>query len=428
MLTTILRNGTWTLGLRVVNILCAFGSVAILSRTLSPSDIGSYFVVMSVAMLISITSQFGAGNVAVKNIASALSTSRLIDAQNAARTALTGGLYGGAAVLTLVCIAAIPIALITPSGSRWDLTLITGLLGVMLGFQNTLSEILRGYHRIASAGIFSGVLLNFILFLALFLLALIGIRISLNEVLTLTLMALFFSLLIALWVVRRYTSVTLANTPFKTIWRDGNSFWANSLVSLAYTHADLWIAGMVLSLEDTALYGAATRIALLLTLPSEAMETGLAPLIASTYASGNKLKLQHVIRRTTQVQTILTGAGALFILFFGEQILSIAFGNAFGSAYKALTILVLGLALRAAFGPCGYALSMTGRAHVLLKCTVLVSAVCLPLEIVSTLYGGVTGLAISSAFALVSVNALAAWFSWQHLGINVTYFSRRFTS
>lgn len=428
MLTTILRNGTWTLGLRIVNILCAFGSVAILGRTLSPADLGSYFVVMSVAMLISITSQFGAGNVAVKNIASALSSSRLIEAQSAARTALTGGLYGGAAVLTLVIIAAIPISIITSSGSRWGLMLITGLLGVMLGLQSTLSEILRGYHRIASAGLFSGVLLNFILFLTLFLLTLIGIRTSLNEVLALSLLALFFSLLIALWVVHRFSSVTLVNTPFTTIWRDGKSFWANSLVSLAYTHADLWIAGMVLPLEDTALYGAATRIALLLTLPSEALETGLAPLIASTYAFGDKLKLQHAIRRTTQIQTILAGVGALFILLFGEQILSIAFGDTFSSAYKTLTILALGLALRAAFGPCGYALSMTGRAHVLLKCTVLVSAVCLPLEIVATFYGGVTGLAISSAFALVCVNALAAWFAWQHLGINVTYFSRRFTS
>lgn len=428
MLTTILKNGTWTLGLRVVNILCAFGSAAILGRALSSADLGSYFLVMSAAMLVSNISQCGAGNVAVKDIAAALARAKSIDAQHATRTALTGGIYGGAAVLTLAFTVAIPVALVHPSGALWGFIAITGLLGVTLGLQNTLSEIFRGYHRIATAGLFSGVLVNLILFLALLALPLTGIKIDLIEVFALSLGALISSLLIALWTLRRHTETVLVNTPFKAIWKNGRSFWANGLVSLAYTHADLWIAGMVLPLEATALYGAATRIALLLTLPSEAMETGLAPLIASTYASGNRSELQHAIRRTTQIQTLLVGAGALFIWLFGEELLSLAFGNTYRSAYYVLAILALGLAFRTAFGPCGYALSMTGRAHILLRCTILVGAVCLPLEVVAAYYGGVIGLAIASAFALVCVNALAAWFSWQHLGLNVTYFSRKFAS
>jgi hypothetical protein len=143
--------------------------VMLLTRLLSPEEVGSYFAAMSVIMLIAGVAPLGLGPSMIKLVASALATDR----PRAARSAI----QLGSAVVASVGLAA-ALALLGPPGD-WLIGLLTEsgqlerllpLMALMvIGFIATefSSDVLRGFHDLFGASLLAEQLSQRVLIVAL---------------------------------------------------------------------------------------------------------------------------------------------------------------------------------------------------------------------------------------------------------------------
>lgn len=417
VLRGLLHSSTWSLALRVTNVAVAFGVAALLARGFSPRDLGAYFLVMSAAALLSIVAQWGAGALGLAGVARALAHGQGEVARDTASQALGRAIRGGllvAGACTLAAGMSIPVL----DASAVIIAVACGVVAFSLAMQGTGSEVLRAFGRPIPSTLFSGVLVNALLLSALAIASREG-RLTLFAGLVLVMACYAVASCVVIWIFTRDGIPVLPRVAPAAAGRESRVVVANSFAAVFYSNSDLWIAGVLLSLQDAALYGAASRLALLLLLPVEAMETATAPMLPRLRAGGHDA-LHSTIVRTTQVQAAAVATGIFLLWVAGEVLLSIAFGSHYEGASGVLLALAAGLGVRAAMGPSGYMLLLTGHARALLKCNLLAVALFVPLQIAAAYWGGLTGLAIGSAFAMGATSVALACMSKRLTGFNLT--------
>lgn len=407
------------LALRVLNVGLAFGVAALLARALEPQAMGAYFLFVSVALPLSILSQWGTGLAGLGRVANALAAGQQAEARDGAAAAVRTALVG-AGILAAVCAAAGAVAVAISSSDWAPAGLVTvGMLAALLGLQGTASDVLRGFRRPLLATWIGGVAVNLLMFVALLASRVAG-TVTLPVALGLLLGSYVLSFAIALVILARSGVQPLrggASTP--PGWSRNLPLIGTQLVALVFTSTDLWLAGALLSLEDAALYGAATRIAQILILPIEATETGVASLLARA-RSGEQAGLRSMLQRTTQVQALATALGLGILFAVGDFILALAFGEGYREALPVVLVLGAGIVARAATGPNAYALLMAGDARLLLRRNAACALLFLPLEAVAAHLGGLVGLAAVSALAVCALHGWLAWTVRARLGLNLT--------
>jgi O-antigen/teichoic acid export membrane protein len=190
------------------------------------------------------------------------------------------------------------------------------------------------------------------------------------------------------------------------------------LTGMIVTSGDNFIVGVFRSPIDVGIYGAASRLATLLSLPLFVMNGVVAPMIAELWTKGKKVELEVVLRGATTLATIPSLAGLLVFLFAGGRLMEIAFGaHRFGRGGILLVILAAGLVLDVAAGSCTFALIMTGHHKLVAVAAAITLVVTIVGEIIGAHLGGMTGIAIASSGATVLQNLILTGFAKQRLGI-----------
>ena len=138
-----------------------------------------------------------------------------------------------------------------------------------------------------------------------------------------------------------------------------------SLLGLVQQYADVIVIGALLKPSAVASYFNAARIANILTLPLMAICMVQGPLIGRLFYAGETQELAKQIAHSSRVAIILTGAGVIFVLIFGRELLWL-FGPAYTSAYYLLALLAISGFINVLGGPCGLLLSITGQEKTLL--------------------------------------------------------------
>lgn len=417
MLRELLQRSGWSLALRLTNVALAFGVASVLARTFSPPDLGVYFLLMSAATLLSIVGQWGAGTLGLAAVASALAHQQDTLARERASDAVGHAVRGGMLVLS-ACFTASAL-LSFPLGMPAAITTAAcGVVACSLCVQGTGSDVLRGFQRAIPSTLLAGVLPNALLLPALVIAGRSGGTVSLLYGLAMITTCYAVCALAVVGVFAR-DRIRIALRPAALPGsRQNKILVVNSLAAMVYSNVDLWIAGFVLSFQDAALYGVASRLALVLLLPVEAMETATAPVL-SRLGLGGHHALPSIIVRTTQLQAVAVAAGVLLVWLTGDFLLSIAFGSRYEGASAVLLMLALGLGVRAAAGPNGYMLLLTGQAGALLKCNLLAVALFVPLQIAGAYWGGLAGLAASAALGTGATSFALAWIVRRRTGFNL---------
>lgn len=425
--STVIAGSAWALALRIGSIFLVFASTTLFARAMPSDQLGLFFVATSVAAFISLAIQFGLSNVAVRDIGRAVAEGHPTMATALARGLLTVAAGAGGILILLsfaasAVIAAIPTLDATPLASVLPST---AALATALAIQSLVSDIFRGHRRIIVASLFGGIISSaLMLFAVAVLLGSLHRTLAAADALALAAGASGCTSLVGAWLTIRGAHKGHIPTTCQLL-QAGRAFWLNGMTSFLFFQADLWIAGLFLSLEQTALYGAASRLAQALALPIDAAELVLPSLISGAYAKGQLQNMQRLLQQMAVIQTAIVGIGAVTFLFFGSHLLQFAFGADYGAASGILTFLALGWLARASMGACGYTLSMTCHADILLKLTAGLGLAFLPIYLISAQVFGAMGIAVASALALASVNGTAALLVWQKLKIRITAFSFR---
>jgi O-antigen/teichoic acid export membrane protein len=183
----------------------------------------------------------------------------------------------------------------------------------------------------------------------------------------------------------------------------------------------LFLLGIWGTTEEAGIFGAATRIVMLVSFFLVAVNTIMAPKVAELYAHGDIHLIRHVVRKFSFLITIASSPLFILLIVKGDFVMGL-FGQAFTDGGDVLAILAFGHAVTAVTGLAGFILMMAGYERDVWTSSLFGVAALIALSLALIPAQGMTGAAIASATALAVANAVSAYLAWHRLRVNVLPF------
>jgi len=194
-------------------------------------------------------------------------------------------------------------------------------------------------------------------------------------------------------------------------------------MNLLLHQSDIMMLGAILSTDSAGVYGAAVRIAGLVSFGLTAVNSIVAPMISEYYSSKDMQKLQRMITLAARGIFIFTICMCGALWFLGDFILGL-FGEDFKAGYVPLTILLVGQAISAIAGSVGFLMVMTGNQ--IKAAQIIGSSAIINIILNATLipmYGAI-GAAIATAISTAFWNIVMLYYVKRTININPTAFAR----
>ena len=193
---------------------------------------------------------------------------------------------------------------------------------------------------------------------------------------------------------------------------------AGGISEIITLNADVLLLNLYRPPEEIGIYYAAAKTTALALFVLYAVGTAYAGRIAAASALGNRADIETLVGQAVRWTFIPSAAVTLAILAAGYPVLA-SFGDGFTDAYPLMFILAAGILTKASMGPSELILNMLGhqRASALSMATAAVLSVALNLLLIPI--WGVTGAAIATATAIVSMSVIN-WAAMRRLeGLNL---------
>lgn len=421
----ILVGGGWSLLGRGSAAFLGLATSAILTRLVSPSDVGTYFVAASVVLVGSMLGGFGLNQLVVRLVAESLSTGRPGRAWRAVWTTLRLSVLGAGLLAGGYLLVGAPLAgrIFGSPGLAGISLLVAGWI-VVLTVQTIVAEAHRGFSDIRSAALFGGPLQAGLLLAFLAGALVVGYPLSLSSVVLAALGSAVVGTLAGGVALRRRSRGTpqgYAGDPGvapRTLVRVAAPLLATNLLAILLSQADLWVVAAFLPESDVAVYGTAARVAGVVGLPLLVANGMLAPLIADLYTRGERAKLQRALRATASVTSVPSLLAAGIFVVAGGPLLGAVYGEHYAAGWLVLAVLSLGQTTHVVAGSCGLALAMSGRQRELVIVTTATAGVLVPCALVLlTRTYGAEGAAVAAASGLALQNVIWVLVARRTIGV-----------
>jgi len=194
-------------------------------------------------------------------------------------------------------------------------------------------------------------------------------------------------------------------------------------MNLLLQQTDIMMLGVLVGTDSTGIYGAAARIAALVTFGLTAVNSIVAPLISEYYSSGKMQELQRMITLAARGIFGFTILICACLFFFGEFILGL-FGEDFIAGYPPLAVLLVGQAISAIAGSVGFLMVMTGHQMTAAKVIGGSALLNIVLNIILIPMYGIIGAAVATAISAATWNMIMLFYVKNNLNINSTVFAK----
>jgi O-antigen/teichoic acid export membrane protein len=204
-------------------------------------------------------------------------------------------------------------------------------------------------------------------------------------------------------------------------------FFYMEVLRLILQRTDLILSGIFLGTTKAGIYAAATHIITLMDIGLHAMNTIVAPMIASLYGRGEMQEIQRMVTLATMVTSAYSLVVGLVLVVTGHLLLNL-FGEAFTTGYGALVVLSVGRMVHSWTGPVGFLMTMTEHQAVAVKFQAVSAVLSVLLNIALIPPFGMIGAALASSSVLVIWNLAMYWNVRQRLKIDPTvlgWFAKR---
>ena len=182
--------------------------------------------------------------------------------------------------------------------------------------------------------------------------------------------------------------------------------------------APLFLLGIWGTAEEAGIFGAATRVAMLVTFFLTAVNTVIAPKFAELHSKGEIETLGRLARRFALLITLAASPLFLLLIFAGDWVMGM-FGPEFVRGGTALAILAVGQAVNTMTGSVVYLLNMTGHEPDSRNAAILSMLLMVACAVLLIPDHGIIGAAVASALAVVSTNVYASVQVYRRLGVLV---------
>ena len=214
--------------------------------------------------------------------------------------------------------------------------------------------------------------------------------------------------------------------PDKALAREWSSqlgpYWGISVIYASTQYVDVLLVGTFLTAEDAGAYFAASRTAGLCALMLVASNMVSAPLISGAFHSGNKNKLQRILRVVSaciSVPTVLIVTGLVIV---GKPLLAL-FDSSFVTAYPAFVVLAVAHGINGICGPMSYVLQLTGHGRNNLIIIAGSYAVGIAAQVMLIPNFDMVGAALGSGGSIILWNLISWFYCRRYLGIDPTIIS-----
>ena len=397
----------------------------VVARLLTAEDFGRFLLLVNAAGFLAIVGRFGTDQTALRYVA------KLVDPRGR-RVALGYGFRLSAYGLLFSVVFSVCVVFPLFWFSRYAIAEHYGMLGVpvLLGIvlgclyavQSVAVETFRGISDYRAAVIADrGVG-------GLFALAILGacyaLKVELDLEAILTVLGLT-TLVVLINALRTVWSVAIAPVPQN----DGMPFGMTQLLryslpiaglqSTIYlvTQADLWIVSAFLPVDQVGYYGAASRLALTISLSLTIVNSIIPPVLARYQSTEGNAFLRSLLGGTAFVAALPSLGLFLVFVFSGRFLLDTIFGEGFSIAFEPLVYLSLGQLISVFCGSAGYLLLMHGHRHILLFSSILSGFVGVVTALTLVRHYGMNGVAIGVGLGVVVHQLLMLAIAWSRCGI-----------
>ena len=185
------------------------------------------------------------------------------------------------------------------------------------------------------------------------------------------------------------------------------------------SNADILMLGAIKGAEFTGIYSVASRGASLVTFFLTAINTAIAPTIASLYTKRDIGNIQQIVTKSARLVFILSFPVASVLMLFSQNFLSF-FGHEFIYGKTTLLILTLGQLINVAAGPVGTILVMTGHQGDAARGIAVSSMLNIILNALLIPSWGIEGAALATATSIIIWNILLVFLVYKRLRIHTT--------
>jgi O-antigen/teichoic acid export membrane protein/uncharacterized membrane protein YphA (DoxX/SURF4 family) len=339
----LLRGGMGSAALQALNRVLALALGIVLARALGTDGYGIYAYAFAVMTLLMVAAEAGVPQLLMREVAGS---------QGAEHWGLLRGVLvrgGQFVLLTSTAVSVAGLAVLGGMAPRLtDPELYTALLMLLalplVALLKIVVHALRGLHRVV-AGLAVDLLLRPLLALAvvtaLFLLA-PDLR-QPHYAMAAQLVAASGALLVGVWLLGRYFPSQARARPAEyrsRLWlRSALPFTLIGGAGIINSQADILMLGWFTTASDVGVYRVVVQGALLVAFVLNALNMVLAPNYARLHAQGQRERMQRLATTSARIVLVLTFPIALTFILFGEPILALVFGPAYGQGHVALAIL-----------------------------------------------------------------------------------------
>ena len=391
--------------LRAMGAACAFALNVVIGRLLGAEGAGLYYLALSVSSIVAVIARLGMDHAALRLIAAEIANED--NGERASSVLVQAIKVTGASALTMsliILVTAHPISthvLSEPSlvgPLSWISMSILTFSMMML-----MAESLKGLSRVRDAMLVSGVIYPVVALIFIWpLTKLAGASGAALAYVLGTGVAATIGLV--LWLRQR--SLPWVNPDFElsALWISSGRLWVMSIINSAVLPwTPLFLLGVWGSTEDAGIFGAATKLATLITFSLAAVNAVAAPRFSRLYAQGRIEELRSAACRSSLFVAVLASPVLVLMVFESDWLMGL-FGEDFVRGGTLLTILALGQAVSALTGSVGYLLMMTGHEKDIRNSAILSALILGASSVVLIPPYGPLGAAISGAIAMSSSN------------------------
>jgi O-antigen/teichoic acid export membrane protein len=440
----LLGGGIWAFGGKIATAFIGLTANALLARLLSPSEMGAYFLALSIVLFGTMVGSLGLNRVVVRFVAESVGLDQLGRTRYVVSTVFRlgglGALSVGLAYLLFGYILGANLL------NAPDLIAVNGLVAgwmMVATLQFLMAETFRGFQDIRLAtivgggsgmagGLVGGLGAGILLLTCLSLLWLFKGQATLATVLLLAVCSGVVSALLAGWILYRKVAAlpprgverAQARLDFKEMLRVGWPLLIINLTGVLLLQTDIWILSVFRSQEEVAIYGAASRLAVATLLMTWVLYAVLPPLIAEKYATGEIVILERILRAGATVTGVIAFPLLAGFVLVPGNILRIVYGDYYEGGGWILGLLSFGLFVNVVTGMRGYVLTMTGNERRQLMISVVGGFVNILGCTLGAIYWGIYGVAVAAMTAMIlqCLTELIAVYSrhgiWTHASLS----------
>lgn len=438
----LLSGSSWAFGGRVGGATIGVVTNALLARVLSPSEFGAYFLALSIVSFGATVGALGLNKTTIRFVAESMGLGRPGRARKAILVVLGFGVLGSLGV-SLAYWLVVGDLLGKYLFHSSVLVAVTGLTAGWMAIsvmQEITAETFRGFHDVrmatllgglATGGSSGGIVMRVLFVVCLVLVWSQGAGTDLRTVMLVCVGSGSVSLGLGALLLRSKL-VSLgpkgADSPVSPgeVLRDAAPILGISIATFVLLSADIWILGALGSQTEVAVYGATSRLVVLVAMPLLVTNLVVPPIVAEMYSQGKTVELE----RTLRTFSTLAGAPSLLVLvafiLLGGPLLGLVYGDYYQSGATVLVLLSAAKMVAVWSGSCGTVLQYTGHQAPMLWVSVLTSILFVIGALLVVRNYGALGVASVAAVTTILQNVTLVLVAkrmtgmWTHLSLSLS--------